>query len=792
MIKSNIYEQLIAGIDAATILAITDANGVIIHANDAFCEISKYSREELIGKTHKVVNSGIHPKSFFAEMWDTISSGEVWRGEVCNKAKDGSYYWTAANIIPIKDKTGENTHYLALRYDITAEKEKDFNFDLLKKIQSTLFGKQDDLQFVRDEICKIILKETQSEWVYLMTSVTNNNHETFENLCFWQKDQSSLDTPPIPVPPESELLHSEFKKFINWSFTISQPLLFHNSDKLSASLIPPMLTQKINNFVGFPITLWNKKIGFLGFGNSKLTWFSNRIFGFTPVISSIAQILLNNLSEQEKEKTFLQLQEREQQLRHFIRYLPISALIIDNQFRILEYSNDWVKTFDWPSSNLEQKNLWNLFHKHPIEWETLVQGAMQGRSLKSDEEQYITHLGRTLWIEWSVRPWYKGTQIGGAVLLINNLTEQKDLFKEIEQLRYKQLLTSKMASLGEIAGGVAHEINNPLTVIVGAADRLKRYASTSRMTPEFLEQTADKIQATTDRIAQIIKGLKAFSRDSDLDPIVIYSFNQIVKDSLPYLETKLNKYNVEWRWNPRKDYQIECRPVQISQVLVNLITNACDAIQHLEDRWVSLEIEEEKNGITIIIKDSGNGIPKLIADRIMEPFFTTKDIGKGTGLGLSISKSIIEGQNGLFFLDQKSSNTCFVIRMPLKQSLRLSIQNGREAVSLHLAWKQKLIDGLRTNFVSLSPEDDPLKEWIQELPITHGRDYLQEGIIESFDFLFEQTKMMFEMIKNGNKDYVLGELLHSNSTYNSLSKIFVTQIIALEQKTAGMSTKKVA
>lgn len=430
-----------------------------------------------------------------------------------------------------------------------------------------------------------------------------------------------------------------------------------------------------------------------------------------------------------------------------------------------------------------------MFHEFPKEWMSLVQGALQGRSLKSDEEQYTTHLGRTLWIEWTVRPWYNGNQVGGAVLLVNNLTEQKDLFKEIEQLRYKQLLTSKMASLGEIAGGVAHEINNPLTVIVGVAERLKRYALSDRVTPDFLTQQADKIQTTTDRIAQIIKGLKAFARDSEQDPIISYSLNQLINESLPYLETKLNKHNVEWRWSPQKDYLIECRPIQISQVIVNLINNACDAIQNLEEKWIQLETIEEKKGIRLILSDSGKGIPQIIAERIMEPFFTTKDIGKGTGLGLSISKSIIEGHNGLFFLDQKKQNTSFVIRLPFKQTERLSVDSGRDAISLHLAWKQKLIDGLRTNFAGLTPENDPLNEWIQTLTNHYGDDFLTRGALESYEFLFEQTKSMFEMINSGNKDYVSSELLYSNSTFNSLSKIFITQIMSLEQR-AEASLKK--
>ena len=110
-------------LDLSTIVTISDTKGIIKYANDNFCYISKYSREELIGNNHNIINSGFHTSPFFADLWLTILKGEIWRNEVKNKAKDGTYFWADTTIVPFMDEEGKPYQFVAIRKDITKRKE---------------------------------------------------------------------------------------------------------------------------------------------------------------------------------------------------------------------------------------------------------------------------------------------------------------------------------------------------------------------------------------------------------------------------------------------------------------------------------------------------------------------------------------------------------------------------------------------------------------------------------------------------------------------------------------------
>ena len=141
--KSRELRSIRRALDKSAIVAITDVRGNIIHTNDKFCEISKYSREELIGKNHRVVKSGYHPKEFFVSLWKTISSGNIWEGEIRNRAKDGTNYWVYTTIVPSLNSSGKPYEYVSIRYEITQKKLAE---EKLKLYAARLEASNEELQ----------------------------------------------------------------------------------------------------------------------------------------------------------------------------------------------------------------------------------------------------------------------------------------------------------------------------------------------------------------------------------------------------------------------------------------------------------------------------------------------------------------------------------------------------------------------------------------------------------------------------------------------------------------------
>lgn len=253
-------------------------------------------------------------------------------------------------------------------------------------------------------------------------------------------------------------------------------------------------------------------------------------------------------------------------------------------------------------------------------------------------------------------------------LMFSFMARENDIAETaLEEQRLRAFTSAKFAALGEMSSGITHEINNPLTSINLHSQHLKILIESDAEKAESL-QKLDLVSKSVHRIARIVESMSTISREGAQDPLRNESLHRIVEDTTTFCAERFRSHNVKLMINVPKKIYIDCRAVQISQILLNLLNNAFDATETLSERWISLEATEKDDRVLISVTDSGPGISEDLSQKIFVPFFTTKPAGRGTGLGLSLSSKIAQDHGGSLFLDRSHPHTRFVVELPISDT----------------------------------------------------------------------------------------------------------------------------
>jgi PAS domain S-box-containing protein len=262
-------------------------------------------------------------------------------------------------------------------------------------------------------------------------------------------------------------------------------------------------------------------------------------------------------------------------------------------------------------------------------------------------------------------------ELGNAVRMVGtsvDITERKQMEAQIEANKEQLVTSARLSALGMMAGGIAHEINNPLGIIHAlASDLIDLVKEEGTAPPAMVSRNSTRIRETADRIARIIKSLRQISREGSSDKLQPAPIGKILEETLEVCRAWF-KANAVKLLLPKHipELIVYCREVQIGQILLNLLQNAFDAVVQQEgERWVRLDVTGRDDSVVISVTDSGPGIPPEFRPRIMEPFFTTKPVGKGTGLGLSLSKNIAEEHGGRLEYGEDDGRTRFSLVLPM-------------------------------------------------------------------------------------------------------------------------------
>ena len=253
--------------------------------------------------------------------------------------------------------------------------------------------------------------------------------------------------------------------------------------------------------------------------------------------------------------------------------------------------------------------------------------------------------------------------VGTAV----DVTERKELEAQIEASREQMASSARLSALGMMAGGVAHEINNPLAIIhASASDLVRKTKQEGDVAFPIILRNCQRILETTNRITRIIKSMRHLAREGSHDVVRPASVAKIVERTLEICGERFRHHSINFLVpNIDPTLVVSCREVEIGQVLLNLLQNAFDAVvEQSVGRWIRLDVILENGSVVFSVIDSGRGVPLELRQKIMEPFFTTKEVGKGMGLGLSISRKIVEDHGGELELTEEAGHSRFSFRLP--------------------------------------------------------------------------------------------------------------------------------
>ncbi len=342
--------------------------------------------------------------------------------------------------------------------------------------------------------------------------------------------------------------------------------------------------------------------------------------------------------------------------------IPNAVFVLDrDNLEILNCNEAAEAVYGWSREEMTGRSFMQFFREEEAtDWEPALRTW--------SEIELCTHVTKSdqpIFASLRISP-ARFEEIDTLIITCTDVTKKMEAEQQLIQ-------ASKMTTLGEMSTGVAHELNQPLTILKAISNLLSRKATNgSDFDPEIMEEMAEGISTHVDRASKIIEHMREFGRKSDLKTMPV-QINEVLERGFEFFSQQLSVHNIQVIWELEDDLpMIMADSNRLEQVVINLLLNSRDAI---EDRWSGQNLDVDKRihirsfstdeTVHFKVCDTGSGIPTSIRERLFEPFFTTKNVGKGTGLGLSISYGIVSDYGGdISAKSWESTGACFEISFP--------------------------------------------------------------------------------------------------------------------------------
>ncbi len=668
-------QALRSTLDAHALVSVADTKGRIIEVNERFCLVSGYSREELLGHDHRVLNSGTHPKAFWVDVWRTLAAGRPWRGEVCNKAKDGSLYWVDTIIAPFTDADGTTTKYVSIRTDITERRRTE---DALKRGEERWRGVMDSGMlglFMWDTDGRIY----EGNQAFLET-VGYSTEDLREGRIRW-RDM----TPPELAPRDEEALRE---------IAASGRCLPYEKEYLrkDGSRVPILLGAarlsdgKADQGIAFAMDITDRK------------------------------------------RADAKAREAQEFLRNVIDSLSAHTVVINSEGTILSFNRAWeefaVRNGGAGAAVLEGANYLAACDRAAPRCEEAAQVAAAIRAVLAGESsppmiEYACHAPQEKrWFFCSIRGFSLKEQRFAVVSHLNTTAlklAERELTRSNEALakahaeveervkqRTAQLADATVAAQAaskaksEFLATMSHEIRTPLNGLVGTLELLQG-SSLSEQQKRYIQIGKTSALSLTSVINDILDFSKVEAGKLELSPLE-FNLHSAVGDVMEMMAVRASEKGLELACSidPALPVMVCGDAERLRQIIINMVNNA---IKFTEHGAITLRVAgvgsgaDQRMRIRFSVRDTGIGIPKDRLDRLFKAFSQTdasfsRKYG-GTGLGLAICKQLAELMGGCVGVESEpgvGSTFWFEVELPAvaDQSVALPARLTVDCRSLRL------------------------------------------------------------------------------------------------------------
>ena len=631
--------QLERAIAAHALMSVTDLDGNIIYANDRFCAVSGYRREELLGHNHRVLKSGVHPAEFYAGIWQALINGQVWQGLICNCRRDGELYWVRSTIMPLNDAYGLPRHYLSLRTEVTQQ------VALRRGLEELALA---DTGHPLIDIAAAIARCLRARCVGIARHTPGTT--ALKVLTEWRRNGAAAAT-------QYDLENSP----------LADCLVF---DGPSVHMVEDLPAR----YPDVDALLWDGARTFLG---APLHAHDGSAFGVLYVLADhtsadpeTAQTLL--LVAAVKAAAAILRVDADQRLRTLVNSAPVGVFMADLDGVLTFVSSQMLARYNRNTDDVLNDGWLRLVE--PAErqrvtaaWRAFIAGTevefvVEFTILADAENAAIVRIRAAPIVEQQQRTGFVGT--------IEDMSDMRHLERRLR-------LAQKLEALGVFTAGIAHDFSNILATMLGHAGLARHYLG--RDASAKLLNCLANIEAAGHRGRDLITRLLAFSHAPENCAPPVIAVRGVVEETLQLLRPVMPP-NLRFELSFAQmlpDVAID--PTELQQALMNLAINARDASGPDDPIFVDVMVRRctgrlcsacavvfSGEFVEVTVRDQGSGIAPALLEKIFQPFFTTKREHGGSGLGLAVVHGVVHRNRGhIEIISAPGTGTCVAMLLPV-------------------------------------------------------------------------------------------------------------------------------